>query len=202
MSSEFYNTIKQAKHFAGFMVSDGLVSRLIKRNEAKDYWLFKDRLFSPKTENLASHAFILDSSKGCIYESHFKTGGITKVDLDQWKLDNKGAFICIYEHKFNQEYIDKCLAAKIPYAPLNILQMVRESNFNWLLGSLGDKDHPGQICSEFVANASSSNLFCKEIGLEPHNIKPSMIQMVFYRLLEKHVKADTNIKFIYISLTL
>ena len=205
MKKDLFETLKKAPYFAGYLVSTSPVSRLIQRNQEKDEWLFEDKLIAPRAENLATHAFILHAAKGCVYESHFKDRGIVKKDLDQWLIENNGKFVVVYEHDFNQVYIDKCVEQRIPYASLNILQMVRENNLAWLNGALGSKDHEGQICSEFVANASKDDNFVKEFNLQPWQIKPSMVQLYFYRQWADrlaHVPEVKRSPLVYAALTL
>jgi len=188
MKSDLLEVIKKAPYFAGYTVGNGLITSLIQKNQAKDDWLFEDPLTSLRVYNLASHAFILHAAKGKVYESHFKDGGIVAKDLDQWLAENHAHYICIFPHDFKQDYIDRCVASKIPYASKNILQMVRERNMSWLNGIWSTKDHDGQICSEFVANASAENYFCKYFNKLAYEIKPSMIQKVFLDKLIKSAK--------------
>lgn len=158
------------KTFVGIEIGTSLIAKIIQR---LSHCIYKN---IPKSQ-IATHVFALrfKQNQWFIWEAHAKWGGIKEYPLVEYLDTNKeDKKILIYEYNLNQHAMDYWLKFNPGYSILNLAEIAEQR----LIG-LKVKDTQGVVCSEAIANCSSTYDICFKIKKPLEEVCPIDWQIFF-----------------------
>lgn len=181
-------SLDKNKTYVGYQVGTSKISRAIQHMSRKETDI-------PERE-IASHVFALAYRDGewHIFEAHANWDGCMKLPFKQWEALNKkdSTFYCV-ERPLNVDvlefYANKLFNpgySKIEIIDLAINQIAKNLVFQ--------KDNPGMICSEYIANADKGFAMSYTWGLKCNLVKPIHWQMELLGKGKKATKGGKNVK--------
>lgn len=145
------------------VIGSGPVSRCIQKNS--------DSVVSGPDRWSHVAALGLDTDgRSYVWESHFKSGGIVKLNFETWLQDNKKkGKVEVFEYKLDLKCLNLMASLRIPYGTKDIGGLFLDSKFGW--GNI--KDSFGVVCSEYLAHCDAGKILEFKEKNRPDQIKPT-----------------------------